>query len=587
MSPSRFSLWNYGPAARAITLCVSVIALAAIEPAHAAALDRAAARNELTDFTTAGMSRRLGPDYAFYRSNTPAETLPTVWLRPTKQDAIGRPYQLGGPWVLDPGLYSSTQGQIVYSPDAGQFGVDRFNVLEWMHGTFSQRPEPPWWGGFRPEPFSQKWIAAANGNPGVPIAMARGQGGWANCGVIIFSSGLVDMAGTSTASGTNKASLQLPPGKIPTAVAITSKSEFALVTVMDVNTKKGQVAVIALQNGGATWFAHDWQERFPCLPGTAWLSDMKLLGYIDLPGMEFPTGIAAAGNDVNRWVFGPNGHVGMLNMWDASQQATRDSFRIGQNAGYVSTAGYAVVVSKYENKAAFIDLQPLFKRVHELALTTAAQFQKTRDLGPAPSQWPYTFEADPGWKPKIVKVASVPEPTAVIASLSRGDKARVYIASLDGTVRAFRLGGLANVNPADATQIQVVSQTTVGRNPTCLAVQKYSTDSIIAVSRGDREISWIKDDFTNMQVTKRMRDSRLIDPVFCEMSDTHGIEASIISVADFHGRKVFNYRFGRVVFELQGGAIFGMGPTGTDQFECGGWLDVPGSPFYISATNLN
>ncbi|HTD66171.1 MAG TPA: hypothetical protein VK846_06525, partial [Candidatus Limnocylindria bacterium] len=350
------------------------------DDAVAATLDRAVVRLQLQDFSNAGMDRRLGPDYAFYHSNSPAETFPNVWMIPTRQDAIGRPYQLGGPWVLDPGLYSSTQGQLLYAPDPGAFGVDRVHILEWMHGTFSERPEPPWWGGFRPEPVSQNWIASARGGkPGMPIGMARGMGGWANCGVIIFSSGLVGSAGTHTASGTNP-TWQFPSNKVLTAVTLTSKSEFALVTLTDVQTKKGQVAVIALQNGGWSGFVHDWQDKYPCLPGTAWLSDMKLLGYIDLPGMEFPTGVAAAGNDASRWVFGRDGNVAMLSAWDPSQQETRDSFRTGRNAGYASTAGYAVVISKDENKVAFIDLQPLFKRVHDLYFTTQENFQKTRNL---------------------------------------------------------------------------------------------------------------------------------------------------------------------------------------------------------------
>ena len=557
------------------------------DDAVAATLDRAVVRLQLQDFSNAGMDRRLGPDYAFYHSNSPAETFPNVWMIPTRQDAIGRPYQLGGPWVLDPGLYSSTQGQLLYAPDPGAFGVDRVHILEWMHGTFSERPEPPWWGGFRPEPVSQNWIASARGGkPGMPIGMARGMGGWANCGVIIFSSGLVGSAGTHTASGTNP-TWQFPSNKVLTAVTLTSKSEFALVTLTDVQTKKGQVAVIALQNGGWSGFVHDWQDKYPCLPGTAWLSDMKLLGYIDLPGMEFPTGVAAAGDDASRWVFGRDGNVAMLSAWDPSQQETRDSFRTGRNAGYASTAGYAVVISKDENKVAFIDLQPLFKRVHDLYFTTQENFQKTRNLGRGPTQWPYTFAADPACAPRVIKVMDVPQPTAVVASLSRGTKARAYIASQDGMVGSYKLGGLGTDALAAPGEIVRANETRVGRNPTCLTAQKYSTDTIIAVSRGDREIAWIKDDSTETRVIRRLRDQRLLDPVAAEMADTHGIEASIITVADFHGRKVFNYRFGRVVFELQGGAIFGMGPSDTDEFECGGALDFPGMPFCVSATNVN
>ena len=41
--------------------------------------------------------------------------------------------------------------------------------------------------------------------------------------------------------------VRLPAGKIPTAVSVTNKNEFALITVVDVEKKKGQVAVVALQ----------------------------------------------------------------------------------------------------------------------------------------------------------------------------------------------------------------------------------------------------------------------------------------------------------------------------------------------------
>ena len=61
----------------------------------------------------------------------------------------------------------------------------------------------------------------------------------------------------------------------------------------------------------------------------------------------------------------------------------------------------------------------------------------------------------------------------------------------------------------------------------------------------------------------------------------------LITVADFKGRKILNYRFSRVNFATQGGAKFGMGPEGTDEFECGGIMEFPGQPFCISATNAN
>ena len=72
-----------------------------------------------------------------------------------------------------------------------------------------------------------------------------------------------------------------------------------------------------------------------------------------------------------------------------------------------------------------------------------------------------------------------------------------------------------------------------------------------------------------------------------EVADTHGIETSLLTAVDFKGRQVVNYRYSRVVFATQGGAKFGMGPDGKAEFECGGVLEFPGSPFCVSATNVN
>ena len=89
------------------------------------------------------------------------------------------------------------------------------------------------------------------------------------------------------------------------------------------------------------------------------------------------------------------------------------------------------------------------------------------------------------------------------------------------------------------------------------------------------------------RVIRRLRDTRLQDPVFLEVSDTHGIETSLLTVADFAGRKIINYRYSPVIFATQGGAKFGMGSDGKDEFECGGVMELPGSPFSLSATNVN
>lgn len=546
----------------------------------------AAIVKELSDFSQAGMDRRLGPDYAFYHKGEKTEKFPEYWMPPVKEEAKGRRYQIGGPWTLESGDFSSTQGQILYVPDAG-FGMDRVTILEWAHGAFTEKPEPPWNSGFRPEPTLPAWQKASGGDLGVPIAMARGIGGWANSGVAIFSSGLVATAGTVTAEGSNPI-FRFPKNKLPTAIAITNKNEFALITVVDTDRMTGQVAVFALESSGReNGFAHEWREPHPGLPNVAVFTRLKLLGYIDLPGLNFPTGISAVNDAAPTRLNGRDGHAGLLSSFDLGQQSDRDIFNTGDNTHYSSRSGFAAIIGKYEGRVAFIDLQPLFVRLREMYYTSAENYQKTREAGDGPRQWPYTFAVDPSWAPKLVSVIDQPEPTAVLATLGGGKEARTFVASREGQVRIYRVGGLATTEAAAPGEIKVAGVVQVGRNPVCLAFDKTSPGTVIAVSRGDREISWITHAGGDGKVIRRLRDARLLDPVFVEVADTHGIETALLTVADFNGRQILNYRYSPVVFVTQGGARFGMGQDGTDEFECGGLMKFPGWPFCISATNVN
>jgi hypothetical protein len=381
---------------------------------------------------------------------------------------------------------------------------------------------------------------------------------------------------------------RFPPSKLPLAISITNKSEFALVTVHDLERHVGQVAVFAMEvNGKENNFVHEWQDDAWSLPNVAMLKAIKLLGYVDLPGLEFPTGVCAVGNKLGGRMNGRDGNAGVLREYDLAKQADRDVFNKGSNADFSSTAGFAVVTGKYENKAAFLDLRALFEGVRLAYFITEANFQKTRDSGPEPKQWPFSFEAEPRWKPTVVKTISVPHPTAVIASMTGGPTARALIAFVDGTVGIYAVGGLTGDGPALAAGIGKVGTVKVGHNPVCLTYQKYSNDTVIAVCRGDRELTWIKYSDLQPQVIRRLRDARMLDPVYAEVSDTHGIETSLLTVADFAGRKIINYRYSRVVFATQGGAKFDMGPDGKDEYECGGVMELPGSPLSISATNVN
>ncbi|MEO6569822.1 MAG: hypothetical protein ABIO94_13755 [Opitutaceae bacterium] len=583
---------------------VGVVAEAAQSGSAAVKLDPAAIIRELKDYSVEGMSRRLGPDYDFYHPAGTGEKFPEVYLVPAKPvpaDAQGgagskRQYQIGGPYTKESGDFSSTQAQVLYVPDHklvvdpktkmpnDGVGVDRVTIIEWSNNCFTEKPEPPWWGGGRPDPTSQLWVERVGNDLGVPVAVARGQGNWSNSGIVVFSSGVVAPAGTVTARGTDP-TFKFPAHKLPTSVAITSKNEFALVTVVDTEKMIGQVAVFALAGGGKRApFAHEWNEEYPGMPNVAVFCQMKLLGYVDLPGLNFPTGVCASSLGFYGRLNGRNGHAGMLSEFNLSNPVDRKIFNGGDNSGYTASTGFAVVISKYDGKAAFVDLQPLFEGVRAAYFTTEENFQKTRDMGEGPKQWPFTFEADPSWKPVVVKTLDVAQPTAVLTQMNEGGVA--FVASLDGTITAFALGGLSTTAPADAAAIAPASTFKVGRNPVAMAYPKYTEDSFVVVCRGDREVSWVAWG-KETKITRRLRDARLIDPVAVEVSDTHGIAGPICTVVDFKGRKIANYRYGVLTFATQGGATFGVGATGNDPFECGGTLDFPGHPFLLSGTNVN
>ena len=153
----------------------------------------------------------------------------------------------------------------------------------------------------------------------------------------------------------------------------------------------------------------------------------------------------------------------------------------------------------------------------------------------------------------MVKVLDVPQPTAVIASMSGGEKAGLTSPHRTEQSASTRRAAWGAKRPPDPAAIRRVAEVRVGRNPTCLAYQKYSSDTILAVSRGT-EIAWIQDAPPGPRVIRRLRDARMLDPVFVEVADTHGIETPLLTVADFHGRKIINYRYGQLIFATQGGA---------------------------------
>jgi len=571
-------------------------------------VDRTAYLREARAADRASLHRRFGPDFEHYHKGK-AEPVPTVWKPPDKfsplraRGAAGYTYQIGDRKAADTDGNAETSGQVLYAADkTDDPGVDRINTWVYqrdVQGNFSfmLKPEPTAHGGTHPEPglLQQSWKQAGGGVFQGPVAVGRANSGFKVCGLVAFSSGLIGATGTVT-SGYAYPCLQLPKSKVPTGVAITNSNEFALVTIWDTQAFAGQVAVIALESSATKGGGNpqeQWRKPHPGLWSWGILTGMKLLGFVDLPGMAAPTDLSVSGN--RRSVENSlNGKFTKLGAVDLSQQSVRDSFIKGENKEQPSSAGFAVVTSKYDRKAAFIDLEPLFQYYREMYFTTAENFGKTLTQGPGPKEWPYAFEAEPRCKPRVISTLRLPGvPTAVHTSPFGGrEKARAFIATVEGKLLIYAVGGLADETPASPAEIGCVGIVPVGRNPCSIAGVKADWEvrpaELIVACRGDREICFVALDgaMGAGKVTKRLKDSRLLDPVHLENTETAFVVTPMVTVCDFRGRKVVNYRYGPILPNIGPKIPIGMGPDGKAEFECGGWMDFPGFPFRVSSVNV-
>lgn len=578
----------------------------------------------------AGIAYRYGPSPTEY-GTTSDSGLPT-WFKRTDNafvsdrnggtracdPAFCGTWQLGSFNSASAGGYSSNLGHIAFIPDvpAQRAGVAALSISSVSNAVFSQRPELPWvyYGGGLDDinVASYRQAGAAVGNP-VGVARCPGRPGWCMNSLTVFDSGFIGTAQTNTS--TNKATAQLAPGKVPTAVAISNSNEFAFITVWDVNNLRGEIAVVALaglcegctiSNPGASNYWGEWRGAYPGLPNLGNTGYMKVLGYVPLPSdMQAPTGISVT-TGLSNTDYLPAGVPGYESPYDLplSSAANRATFKSGgRNYNTYAKSGVAVVTSKSEQKVAFIDLRPLFSYYQSMYFGSDADFSVTTTLGSADSQWPRTFSAAPQQMPTVIKtVAMANRPTAV-RTYAWGANRRAWVATQDGQLHIFNLGDYPATGTASASSIAEVGSVGVGRNPTGIALTKVKagnaigldvTRDIIVTSRGDRRLQWIRfaSDGNSGSVVRTLQDSRLKDPIAAEDTDNHTSESYVVSVADYGGRALHNFRYGPVILHNYPGTPCGppngcgMGSSNNDPFEYGGAFSLPGGPFQLGSANV-
>jgi hypothetical protein len=586
-----------------------------------------------------GLRYRFGPDATYYHPSLTLPTLPRAEVRLCGDGPINGPppgnilYQLGNDCsTTDPGNYSSDEGVVLYdsdvspAPDAGGAaggGVDNIQIQSFVYNSFMYLPSPSADFGqgnpaYASQLTSQSWTALAGGPVHAPVAAGRGIaptfGQTSQVAYVAFDDGLIGTIGTNTEPGGTITSL--PAGLVPTGVGLTNGNEFMLVTVWDTQAIAGRLAVFSIESDHAglgdldDQYKYDFQQHLPGFPSTGDATTMKFLGLVDLPGMIAPTDIAVASN-YQAAFFKDQGQNAQPGDLDLDDQAVWQTFTgSGENAAQRSTGGFAIIASRSERKVAFVDLQPLFDAFNAMYFTSFAQFQSTQSgWGSGPDQWPYTFEQQPKAAPVVVSTVTLAEiPTAVYAGRSGGSDPtaaiQALIATMDGTLHIYEVGGLVDASAASASKIAEIGSVAVGPNPTCIAIRKAGTaqasapdpvsgasgdiegQQVFVVARGDRAIDFVKVAGKKGTVYEKLQDATLIDPVMVDDADHESFLSYVFSVADLNGRQIVNYRYGPITFPSDGTVYpLPLGADGKPTFECGGGYSVQGTPFLVTGTN--
>jgi hypothetical protein len=562
-------------------------------------------------YDKATMELRLGPSFLDLNPDA-ADDRPTLYTPTSKPRSSGyirtNPYEIGGPPVTDSDYWSES-GQVGYVPDsAADPGLDRVQTYAYYDRVFATSPRLDWASGMPhsdPQTRESYYASIWGSLPKYPVAMARGFGMQQNEALVLYRGGYLAVAGTQTSRASGERpypGFKFPANKVPTAIAITTANEFALVTIWDTSAKKGQLAVIALE--GKYLPFHTWP--YMGMPNQGSWSAFKLLGYVDLP-MIMPSSVSAASNG---WWSGPSQTNGLvLSQIDLSNNTYRTNVYSGAWSAIVAKGGYAIVASKFEDKAVMVDLSPLFSYMRESYLSSASSFSATKSArGMGDSQFPQAFSVRPSIRPTVKLEVTIPEPTAVLAGIRLDrwtkDHYKGYVASSDGKIHIFdtsalmkrwdweRLGSLREIGSFDVGTNPVhmcfsrKGESNLPLMPTLSDGSKAKPDPLnnlfyIAV-RGDRKIAGAVTFNGAGAVYRTIKDKRMGDPVAVSMS----IRGPILSVADFRGRKILSFRIG-AINDYRNNIIYGCGSDGKAPFEMGGQLSFFGYPFMLGSTNVN
>jgi hypothetical protein len=365
---------------------------------------------------------------------------------------------------------------------------------------------------------------------------------------------------------------RLPPGSIPSAVAVTPNNEFALVTTWNVKKQIGELYVIALESRSM----EHHNPPYAGMTNVACYTRLKILGSVELP-FSCPSGVATT-SDVATWKWSSD-----LSKEKLTSASVREAWIKGSDAlHHYPNNGFAVVISRAESKACLVDLSPLYQAFAR-AYFTEYDDKVVSNEGPAPEQWPQTFAVMERATPKVGKAFGVPQPTVVACGYADPSSManKIFIGCMKGTLFVMEPGN---------GQLKTLASVNVGRNPTAITLGRdvghRDKEVILVVSRGDRQVSIVAQAGTSAaRIDKVLRDKRLIDPVAIQAWESRG--SSGFTIADFKGQKLVNYLH-RPILPWGDASMFpNFGGPEKMAFECAGILPIEGYPYILTAAEVN
>jgi hypothetical protein len=582
-------------------------------------IDAALYQTYLNQRDAVTFSQRLGPTFAQLNPGA-------IDDRPTHNGPQSRragaqwwgriePFELGpqnGP--LDDNDYWSESGQTLIVPDdPTHSGVSRMQVFAYYNHSFAISPRYDISGGDRDFFGDYYGYRDALGKaPTGAVASVRNYSMLQNEALIVTKDGLLGAGLTQTSRADGDwpmPVLVLPQTKKPTALAVTSSNELALISVWDVNTQKGQLAIVALE--GACLPFHTMRRT--AQPNQGSWSNFKLLGYVDLP-FATPSSIAAASNST--WI-GPSQTnsmtLGQVAEW-LEFSNVRDGMRETAESQWTSvfaSKGYAIVASKLENKVCLVDLSPYLNYVRESYLAHDDATYRSVCAQEDAGTFPASFADRPDLKPKVVWEKAVPSPNAVLASHTidywSTDYFKAYVASEDGNIHVINTSSLmARYHWQKISPIAQTGSFYVGKNPTSMCFARHRewrtmplmpyhasgqqetadplSNTFYVACRGERKVVAVCSYREKGAVYREIKDKRLGDPVAVSVA----YRGNIVTVADYNGKGLHSFRVGPLSDNGSYGysATYQVNNPGFD-FDYAGFMPLAGFPFMLNSANVN